>query len=67
MMQQSSGIPSLPGSIMTDFGRTLRKSINDILIPIQDESAIQEELRDTVYREVKLVNGNFLSHLPNFF
>ena len=51
-MQQSIGIPSIPGSIMTDFGRTLRDDINKILVPIQDESTLQEELRDTVYREV---------------
>ena len=53
-MQQSIGIPSIPGSIMTDFGRTLRDDINKILVPIQDESTLQEELRDTVYREVRL-------------
>ena len=51
-MQQSIGIPSIPGSIMTDFGRTLRDDINKILVPIQDDSSLQEELRDTVYREV---------------
>ena len=54
MMQKSSGIPSLPGSMMTDFGRALKTSINDILTPIQEEAAVQEELRDTVYREVRL-------------
>ena len=40
--------------MMTDFGRALKTSINDILTPIQEEAAVQEELRDTVYREVRL-------------
>ena len=62
-MQQSIGIPSIPGSIMTDFGRTLRDDINKILVPIQDESTLQEELRDTVYREVCMTeNDSFCSH-----
>ena len=39
---------------MTDFGRALKTSINDILTPIQEEAVVQEELRDTVYREVRL-------------
>ena len=51
-MSAVNNIPSLPRSILTDFGQTLKDSINKILSPIQEEASAQDELRDTVFREV---------------
>ena len=49
---QNDGIPSLPRSILTEFGQRLKDSINSVLVPIQEESSSQDELRDIVFREV---------------
>jgi hypothetical protein len=46
------GIPSLPRSILTEFGQQLKDSLSAALVPIQEESSSQDELRDTVFREV---------------
>lgn len=51
-MSSANSIPSLPRSILTEFGQTLKDSINKILSPIQEEASAQDELRETVFSEV---------------
>lgn len=60
---QNDGIPSLPRSVLTEFGQKLKDSINSVLVPIQEESSSQDELRDVVFREVIL--HRILQMFPN--
>ena len=45
-------IPSLPGSIMTDFGRNLQEHLNVVLGPIQQQLSTSDDLKETIFREV---------------
>ena len=46
-------IPSLPGSIMTDFGRNLQGHLNVVLGPIQQQLSTSDDLKETIFREVR--------------
>jgi hypothetical protein len=53
-----SKLPSLPGSIMSDFGRALQISLNDTLGPVQSELSASDEARDSIFRDTKSVIRN---------
>ena len=52
-MMTTTNTPSLPSGILTDFGRNLHQFLAEIFHPIQSEIAISDEVRDTIFREVR--------------
>jgi hypothetical protein len=48
-----AGLPRPPSSILTDFGRSLRKSIIPDMEELQAEQTSADDTRDSIFRQVR--------------